>query len=206
MTLINGTQEIETVLVSYRRYFSYLLLLLFLCFLFIASYAIYGGKHSHGINTHVVFSLAIFSKNKFVHENYETIRSTALVLLLISFLAMFFAFLKVGNSFNLGFFKINSSRVNINGRIFQWPEVSSLQFTINSPKVFGERSAKHGFNNWIEFVREGKSHRYEFYLKTTAMEDLLLRLIPEIRVKDGAARLIVKPKLNSPHSHASDPA
>ena len=185
MTSRNDGAEINTELVSHRLY--KICLVWFWSFVVLATFSgVVAGKRSKGIFAH--------STNEFIVENLETIRIVASISMWISFLVIGFVCYKISKSHNLGFFKANLSRVNINGNIFQWLEVTSLKFTINSPKVFGERSAKHGFNNWIEFVSDGKTYSYEFYLKTTVMEGSLLELIPNITTKDGAAGLMLQSK------------
>lgn len=138
------------------------------------------GQHSKGIFAS--------SRNPVIVENLETIRTAAGILMVVSFLMIVYASFKISESFNGGFFKMNLQRINVAGRIFYWSEVSRVRFTLNITGVFGEREAKDGFKNWIEFMHQGATYRHEFYLKNAVMEANFLDLLPLIRTKDGVVK------------------
>ncbi len=168
--------NVKTVLVNYRSYKFYASINWVFIFLFATSGGIVG-SHSKGILAH--------SANEFVQQNLEIIRTIGVFSMVVSLFMVGFVGYKTSQSFNLGFLKMDLVRLNLNGNIYKWSEISSLKFIVNSPKEFGERSAKHGFGNWIEFVSDSKTHKYEFYLKTQAMEDLLVELIQQIQTLNG---------------------
>jgi hypothetical protein len=183
MNRVSEIYELKTNLVNYKVYITCFYLLFIFGFLVFASFAVADSDSrwiaNRKIDNHMVFKY--FSKNRFIVHNYDALRRVGTVTFFFSLAAGFIVFYISQRSFNLGFFKINISRVNINGEIFQWHEIASLKFTINSPKTYGERSARQGFQNWIEFMVNGKLHKHEFYLENMVMEDELLKLLEEIK-------------------------
>jgi len=193
MNYAGTVQEIKTNLVSYRLFNRSMLILYFSGLLSIASWLV-GDPDSRGhrnrkIENHIIFSH--LKENKFVVNNYELLRRIGYGLCVISVIVMLFSVSYAHGCSNLGFFKLNRLRVNVNGEIFPLQKIQSLRFTINSPRVFGDRSEKQGFQNWIEFKDNGKQHRYEFFLKNTVMEDELLLLLEEIKNTYGSVDIKV---------------
>jgi hypothetical protein len=185
MNILVQSPEVKTTLVNYRIYKVFVnLSLICYCLLFVG-YVISDAQrhrvHPSKVENHLVFKH--FSKNKSIVTNYERLRNIGVATFIISIVAAVLFFHFAQQCFNRGFFKVNQIRVNINGDIFQLQDCSSLKFTINSVKVYGKRSAKEGFRNWIEFVANGKEYCHEFYLETWTMEDSLLKLLEEIKAQ-----------------------
>jgi hypothetical protein len=184
-------QEVKTTLANYKLYRTYMILLYLSGFFgitgYIASDHTRYRTHPSKIENHLMFHH--FSKSKFVVENYETLKNIGAAIYIVSIVAGLLFIHFAQRCFNRGFFKISQLRVNINGDIFQWQELTALNFTINSPKTYGNRSAKQGFQNWIEFVVKGKEHRYEFYLETWTMEDNLLKILEGIKTEHIKAQI-----------------
>lgn len=174
--------EVTTKLVNYSK--SRLYLQLMWTFAAMAIFAcLLAGRQTNG--------LLGTMDNNYIQQNLQSLLQLATVAIFMRFLLAGFAGSKVTHFENLGYLKMNADRANVNGVIFNWSDISALRFNINSPKVFGERSAKNGFRNWIEFTASGSLHRHEFYLETQKMEDTLLELIQEIRAADGAPKLTI---------------
>jgi hypothetical protein len=93
--------------------------------------------------------------------------------------------------YNRGFIKIGVDRLNADGEIYRWEETKSLKFNINSPKKYGKRSAREGFQNWVQFDSNGKTFRYEFYIETTVMEDQTMKVIDAIKSRFTEAKVEV---------------
>jgi hypothetical protein len=129
------------------------------------------------------------SHNEFIKNNRELLENISFWIGLGGlFLTWFFLF-KWNNSKELGFLKINDVRLNVDGAIFYWTDVQSVSFTIKSPKVFGFRSFRYGFGNWIECVHKGHLHKYEFRIETQVMEDMILEIINDVTTKRGKAKI-----------------
>jgi hypothetical protein len=180
--MIQEPIEIKTTLVNYRAYRTYIFLVYFSTFMFFVGMIVSDAKQHRvqpsTIEGHLIFKH--FKKSKFIVNNFETLMNIGTATFVSSLLGMLLFSSFAFRCFNSGFFNINIVRVNVNGEIFYWQEISSLKVTINSPKAYGTRSAMQGFKNWIEFIKAGETHKYEFYLETWTMEDQLLKLLKEM--------------------------
>jgi hypothetical protein len=174
--------EIKTTLVNYKLYRLYVLLIGLSTVMFFVGMVVSDATprrvHPSTIEGHMIFKH--FKKSKFVVNNFEKLTGMGTATSVVSFVGILLFSSFAFRCFNRGFFNVNTLRVNVNGEVFYWREVSSLKFTINSAKVYGSRSAGQGFKNWIEFMKAGVAHRYEFYLKTWTMEDQLLKILREM--------------------------
>ncbi len=180
--------EIKTSLVSYKKYRNWMSL--FNLFVFVGCMGVLVGApkmKSMQAKDHMVFQY--FSENRFIVNNIELLRNIGTGTAIIAFVTMLLTLHFAQQSFHQGFFNVNTVRVNVNGAIFHLQNIQSLKFTFNSPKVFGDRSAKQGFQNWIEFFQNGEKHKYEFFLKNTVMEDELLSLLEEIKNSYGSVEI-----------------
>ena len=185
----DGTMlEVKTSLVSYRRYRTWILLFYLCIFLPVTGLLVSNPKlKSRQAKDHAIFQH--FAENRFIVDNIDLLRNIGTGTGIVGFVALFLTFHFAQQSFYQGFFNVNTVRVNVNGAIFHFQKIQSLKFTINSPKVFGDRSAKQGFQNWIEFVDNGTMHKYEFFLKNTVMEDELLSLLEKIKNTYGSVEI-----------------
>jgi hypothetical protein len=136
-----------------------------------------GGKNRDGIPDDLLVPL-VGATLQLVHANTEVVINTSLLLGSGAVLGVFAAF-------NRGQLIVGLTGVVVRNRFIKWQQVTSLGFTINTPKKFGVRSARQGMSNWIDLVVEGKRYRHEFYIRTTMMEDSLLELSKQIRIADG---------------------
>lgn len=174
--------EIKTTLVNYNLYRLYIFLA-YLSIVMLLVGMIVGDMKKHRVHPstiegHMIFKH--FKKNSFVVKNFEILMNIGTATFVISLVGMVLSSSFAFKCFNRGFFNINMVRVNVNGEIFYWQEISSLNVTINSPKVYGTRTARQGFKNWIEFIKSGEKNRFEFYLETWSMEDQLQKLLKEM--------------------------
>ncbi len=87
------------------------------------------------------------------------------------------------SSHNLGVLKLGRERLYANKTIFPVEKMTQLKFIINSPSVFGTRSTRQGFKNWVEFSMDNESRKFEFYIKDQAMEDTLVNLLDELKTR-----------------------
>ncbi len=183
---IQEVTEVKTTLVSYKLYKIVLRLAIAAIVLWFLMHII--GDHPRRsarasihteIASHPIFKY--FKSNPFVKRNFDTMIDVAIWLSIFLMITIPILGIYLLSIYNRGFIKIGVDRLNANGAIYRWEELKSLKFIINSPKMYGERSAREGFQNWIQFESKGKVLRYEFYIKTTVMEDHTMKVIDSIK-------------------------
>lgn len=86
---------------------------------------------------------------------------------------------------SMGELRFRGRSVKVGDWVVQYEEMKYLKVEINSPKVYGTRNAKQGFDNWIEFATQQRSARHQFYLKDYAMEDALIQCLEEVKNNYG---------------------
>jgi hypothetical protein len=171
-------RDVKADIVSGKKYILYRFLRFLLMPVFPIAHVIVGSNYrGRGIIE--------TSHNEFIKNNRELLENISFWIGLGGlFLDLVFSFQK-----ELGFLKINDVRLNVDGAIFYWTDVQSVSFTIKSPKVFGFRSFRYGFGNWIECVHKGHLHKYEFRIETQVMEDMVLEIINDVTTKSGKAKI-----------------
>lgn len=188
--------EVKTTLVSYKLYKIALRLAIAALVLWFLMHIVSDRpRRSAGVKIHTeITSHPIFKhykSNPFIKRNFDTIIDVAIVLSILFMLTSLILGLYATHTYNLGFIKIGVDRLNANGDIYRWEDIKSLKFTINSPKMYGKRSAREGFQNWVQFDSNGKTFRYEFYIKTTVMEDQTMKVIDAIKSRFTEAKVEV---------------
>lgn len=163
-------KSIETKLVNSKKYLINKISFYLVSFFFLVTIALGNNKWNRSLIEQ--YQIRLF------FEDWQTFELCALYLLMVfGSLTAFFG-LKYG-SHDLGVFKLNEERLYANKTVFPLEKMTQLKFIINSPGVFGTRSSRKGFNNWVSFSLDDVPEKFEFYIENQAMEDEIMRLITE---------------------------